>query len=149
MAMAKTKMSSATRGNPYGKTGAPGKKPTPEKKSDDGEMSADEIKQMGDMLGREMGPAPQQFRRGGPEQTLQQAPPPKPQMPNLDALRARQMPPGGAPTAPMRGGAMPPGPPDPRFAAMQPPPGAAPQPMPPRPMPDPRLQQLYAQYGIR
>lgn len=140
MAMAKPKMSSPTRGNPYGKTGAPGKatekKPPP---SDDREppMTREEIAQMGQMLGREMG-QPQPFAPGGAEQTLRAAPPPRPQTPNLDALKAQQMPQqAGAFPLPPRGGAMPPGPPDPRFAPQQPP-----------PMPDPRLQQLYGRYGI-
>lgn len=163
MAMAKTKMSSATRGNPYGKTGAPGKeaKPKTEDKPDDSEMSEDEKGSLYDMLGRtterDMGYMAAHRgtgTRAAPERDLQAAPPPRPNMPNLDALRARATqglsgPPAtqgvrtggpvpGAPPMPPPPGMMPPGPPP------MAPPGAA-----PRPMPDPRLQQLYAQYGIR
>jgi len=125
--MKKTNLSSPTRGNPYGRTGAPGKataeqpKPEPPGLDEAGAARA---------LGRPM-PAPSQQER-----TLQAAPPPRPQMPNLDALRMRGMqPPPGAPP-----GMPPQGMPQRPMA----------QPMPPQAPPvDPRLAQMYAQYGIR
>jgi hypothetical protein len=130
--MQKVKRSSPTTGNPYGKTGAPGKE-TEQKPMDKGEESE---------LYRMLGQMPQDNQRaldqarsigrtGGPmtpaqsaEQNLLAAPAPKPQMPNLNALRLRSMP------------------------AMRPA-GSAMPPPPPAPPPDPRLQALYSQYGIR
>lgn len=126
--MKKTNMSSPTRGNPYGRTGAPGKATEPQHEP----PGLDEAG-AARALGRPMpAPTPQ-------ERTLQAAPPPRPQMPNLDALRMRGMqPPQGQPGMPPQG--------------MPQRPMGTPQGMPPQapmPAPDPRLQQLYAQYGIR
>lgn len=149
--MKKTNVSSPTRGNPYGRTGAPGKATEPQREP----PGLDEAG-AARALGRPMpAPSPQ-------ERTLQAAPPPRPQMPNLDALRMRGTRAGMQPTSvsppPMRGGALPPGAgADPRFAPGPSggvlPPGAAADPrfapMQAAPAPDPRLQQLYAQYGIR
>lgn len=64
-------------------------------------------------------------------------------MPNLDALKLRGMAPPQRPPGPA--GMMPPGMPVQRPQA----PMAGMPPQAPMPAPDPRLQQLYAQYGIR
>jgi hypothetical protein len=128
--MMKPNMSSPTRGNPYGRTGAPGKSTEP-KPEQPRFTEADAARALGQPP---PAPTPQ-------ERTLAAAPPPRPQMPNLNALKMRGM--------QAQGGQAPGAPP-----AM--PPGMPPQGMPPRPPmpmpqqpPDPRLAQLYGQYGIR
>jgi hypothetical protein len=131
--MMKPNMSSPTRGNPYGRTGAPGKSTEP-KPEQPRFTEADAARALGQPP---PAPTPQ-------ERTLAAAPPPRPQMPNLNALKMRGM--QGQGGRPPMAGMNPPG--------MPPtPPPQAPMPMPqqqaPQPMPDPRLAQLYGQYGIR
>jgi hypothetical protein len=128
--MKKTNMSSPTRGNPYGRTGAPGKataeqpKPEPPGLDEAGAARA---------LGRPVpAPSPQ-------ERTLQAAPPPRPQMPNLDALKLRGV--QQQATQGMQG------PPATAGMAPRPMPQMPPQ-APQTPPVDPRLAQMYARYGV-
>jgi hypothetical protein len=127
----KVNMSSATRGNPYGRTGAPGKATEKKDEADDRdeptEADGEELKSM---MGRREAPS----APSPAEQRLQMAPPSRPQpMPNLQALQQRQM---QMPRQPMAGG-MPPGMPAQRPPMGMPPGG--PQ-MPPPMMPPGQVQ---------
>lgn len=157
----KTILSSPTRGNPYGRTGAPGAATAPQTPQGGTMTNADAYRAVGQ---------PQYAGRQSPqERNLLAAPPPQPQMQNLAQLQARgaqQAAPAAAPAAyqatgqlqqrPMAGlgailgsgnqiGGAPNAAAQQQMASQ----GAAQAGAAQTLGSDPRLQQLYAQYGIR
>jgi hypothetical protein len=139
----KVKMSSETRGNPYGKTGAPGKADTSEVERDANDAvdatrkrpPRDDLQAMGIDMPPPRAPA-------GPPQM-------PPQRPMPGQMQRPMMPPGG----PMPPGAMQR---PPIGMPQQPPPGMPPQQMPGGPMPLQRtpeelatLQRMQGLYGGR